>query len=67
MMVQLEQPIRPYGSDWHQPVILPLPREKGDRCSVKPASRSALHFRRQANQAFAWLEWLTLGLERAGQ
>ncbi|CAN0901670.1 hypothetical protein LINGRAHAP2_LOCUS21550, partial [Linum grandiflorum] len=36
----------------HQPVILPLAREGGDRCSVKPASRIALHSTNQASSVF---------------
>ncbi|CAB4274244.1 unnamed protein product [Prunus armeniaca] len=39
------------GSKWHQPVILPLPREGGRRCSVKPALRSALLSRNPVTQS----------------
>ncbi|GMY32126.1 putative acyl-coa dehydrogenase ibr3 [Fagus crenata] len=37
----------------HRLVILPLLRAGGFRCSVKPASRSTLHFRNHVTQAFA--------------
>ena len=36
-----------------QPVILPLLRARGLRCSVKPASRSTLYFRDHVIQTFA--------------
>ncbi|KAK9942483.1 hypothetical protein M0R45_008147 [Rubus argutus] len=39
------------GSGWHQPVILPLQREGGNRCSVKPASRIALLSRNHETQS----------------
>ncbi|ONH89499.1 hypothetical protein PRUPE_I004100 [Prunus persica] len=39
------------GSEWHRPVILPLPRARGSRCSVKPALRSALHSRNPVTQS----------------
>ncbi|KAL9333519.1 hypothetical protein Peur_073658 [Populus x canadensis] len=42
-----------------RPVILPLPGAGGCRCSVKPASRIAPHFRRQVAQAFAGVTWLS--------
>ncbi|CAN0921003.1 hypothetical protein LINGRAHAP2_LOCUS32377 [Linum grandiflorum] len=42
-MVQLGKPCRLGGPKSHRPVILPLAREGGDRCSVKPASRITLH------------------------
>ncbi|WVZ04820.1 hypothetical protein V8G54_018166 [Vigna mungo] len=41
------------GHEWQQPVIPPLSGVGGFRCSVKPASRSAIHFRTQETQAFA--------------
>ncbi|KAF3962510.1 hypothetical protein CMV_012983 [Castanea mollissima] len=44
---------RQCGSDVHQPVILPLLRARGLRCSVKPASRSTLFFRDLVTKAFA--------------
>ena len=37
----------------HRPVILPPTGAGGGRCSVKPASRSFLHSRSHAVQAFA--------------
>ncbi|ONI02097.1 hypothetical protein PRUPE_6G176800 [Prunus persica] len=40
------------GSRWHQPVILPLQRAGGRRCSVNPASRGALLFRSHVAQSF---------------
>jgi hypothetical protein len=33
------------GCEWHQLVILPLPGQGGNRCSVNPASRCALLFK----------------------
>ncbi|KAL2929276.1 Rhotekin [Bienertia sinuspersici] len=48
MVVQLElAQLDANGPDGHWPVILPLTREGGCRCSVKPASRSTLLFRAQ--------------------
>ncbi|KAK1588277.1 hypothetical protein Q3G72_021586 [Acer saccharum] len=41
----------------HRPVVLPLPRAGGSRCSVKPASRCALHFRNHESLAFAKGPW----------
>ncbi|KAM7490899.1 hypothetical protein LguiA_033820 [Lonicera macranthoides] len=41
----------------HQLVIPPLSREGGVRCSVKPASRIALHFRDQLTNASAQVTW----------
>ncbi|GLT31962.1 hypothetical protein SLA2020_066590 [Shorea laevis] len=41
------------GLEKHRPVILPLPRGGGFRCSVKPASRGPLHSRNNVTQAFA--------------
>ncbi|RZC26879.1 hypothetical protein D0Y65_005185 [Glycine soja] len=41
------------GPEVLQPVIPPLLRAGGDRCSVKPASRCALQFRSQETRAFA--------------
>ncbi|KAJ0045060.1 hypothetical protein Pint_05228 [Pistacia integerrima] len=38
-------------------VILPLPRAGGFRCSVKPASRCALHSRDHNPIAFARSPW----------
>ncbi|BFG36764.1 hypothetical protein CerSpe_230380 [Prunus speciosa] len=35
----------------HRPVILPLPRVGGSRCSVKPALRSSLRSRNQVTQS----------------
>ncbi|KAF3971945.1 hypothetical protein CMV_004492, partial [Castanea mollissima] len=45
------------GSEAHQLVILPLLRAGGLRCSVKPASRYALHSRNHKTQAFAQVTW----------
>ncbi|WRX17964.1 hypothetical protein QQP08_010451 [Theobroma cacao] len=39
------------GSMWRRPVILPLLRAGGLRCSVKPASRSTHHFRNHETQS----------------
>ncbi|CAL8121919.1 unnamed protein product [Prunus armeniaca] len=50
----------------HRPVILPLPRAGGSRCSVKPAFRGSLHSRNQVTQSLrsshrvqllAWNGW----------
>ncbi|KOM30351.1 hypothetical protein LR48_Vigan1242s000600 [Vigna angularis] len=41
------------GVEMQQPVILPLSRTGGCRCSVKPASRCALLSRNQETFAFA--------------
>ncbi|KAK7363187.1 hypothetical protein VNO77_05318 [Canavalia gladiata] len=41
------------GLRLQKPVILPLSRARGSRCSVKPASRSALSFRDNETYAFA--------------
>ncbi|KAL2929278.1 putative antitoxin VapB18 [Bienertia sinuspersici] len=58
MVVQLElAQLDANGPDGHWPVILPLTREGGCRCSVKPASRSTLLFRAQEVQAFAHSTW----------
>ncbi|CAN0922591.1 hypothetical protein LINGRAHAP2_LOCUS33128 [Linum grandiflorum] len=51
-MVQFREPDRLSRPKSHQPVILPLAREGGDRCSVKPASRIALLSRNQATSVF---------------
>ncbi|KAK2654348.1 hypothetical protein Ddye_014204 [Dipteronia dyeriana] len=52
-MVQLaSNPLGHIGPKWHRPVILPLPRAGGGRCSVKPASRGTLHFRNRRPQTF---------------
>ncbi|MFQ6624976.1 hypothetical protein Gotur_003301, partial [Gossypium turneri] len=40
------------GLERIKPVILPLLREGGLRCSVKPASRSTLHFRNHETRSF---------------
>ncbi|TYI91097.1 hypothetical protein E1A91_D03G167500v1 [Gossypium mustelinum] len=40
------------GLERIKPVILPLLREGGLRCSVKPASRSTLNFRNHETQSF---------------
>jgi len=45
--------IRHSGQRSQQPVIPPLLGEGGIRCSVKPASRRALHFMTPETQAFA--------------
>ncbi|KAL9463013.1 hypothetical protein AB3S75_000926 [Citrus x aurantiifolia] len=55
------------GPTGNQPVIHPLTRAGGSRCSVKPASRCALHFRIQVIQAFARTTWITHYLDWAGQ
>ena len=47
------QPSGPFGSNWHWPVILPLHRVGGCRCSVKPASRIALIFRNHWTQSLS--------------
>ncbi|KAB1220520.1 hypothetical protein CJ030_MR3G015773 [Morella rubra] len=44
---------RQCGHAAHGPVILPLLRAGGDRCTVKPASRFALRSRSHLTQAFA--------------
>ncbi|KAM7490888.1 hypothetical protein LguiA_033809 [Lonicera macranthoides] len=46
-----------HGPCLHQLVIHPLSREGGVRCSVKPASRIALHFRDQSTSASAQVTW----------
>ncbi|KAM7493754.1 hypothetical protein LguiB_028363 [Lonicera macranthoides] len=46
-----------YGPWVHQLVIPPLSREGRVRCSVKPASRIALHFRDQLTNASAQVTW----------
>lgn len=40
------------GLETHRPVILPLQRAGGLRCSVKPASRGALHSKRHEARIF---------------
>ncbi|KAK1559100.1 hypothetical protein Q3G72_010709 [Acer saccharum] len=50
-------PLDHIGLKWHRPVVLPLPRAGGSRCSVKPASRCALHFRDREPLAFAKGPW----------
>ncbi|KAL9339601.1 hypothetical protein Peur_068616 [Populus x canadensis] len=64
-MVQLDQLFKPCGSRWHRPVILPLPGAGGDRCSVRPASRCALHSRSHDTQVFTRMprlnSWLGTG------
>ncbi|TYJ41583.1 hypothetical protein E1A91_A03G032600v1 [Gossypium mustelinum] len=45
-------PLRHVGLERIKPVILPLLREGGLRCSVKPASRSTLHSRNHETQSF---------------
>ncbi|ESW22441.1 hypothetical protein PHAVU_005G154200 [Phaseolus vulgaris] len=53
------------GRRCRQPVIPPLPRVEGCRCSVKPASRITLRFRIKEIQAFAQIPltkyWLEVG------
>ncbi|TYI34760.1 hypothetical protein ES332_A03G031900v1 [Gossypium tomentosum] len=44
--------LRHVGLERIKPVILPLLREGGLRCSVKPASRSTLHSRNHEAQSF---------------
>ncbi|ESW03809.1 hypothetical protein PHAVU_011G043800, partial [Phaseolus vulgaris] len=44
--------------EMQQPVIPPLSRARGSRCSVKPASRIALSSRNQETNAFAMFPWL---------
>lgn len=67
-MVRLEQPIISHMNlNGTSLLSFHCQERKVIAGSVKPASRSPLHFKRQANQAFAWLAWLTHGLERAGQ
>ena len=46
-------PVGHLGSNWHWPVILPLQRVGGCRCSVKPASRIALIFRYHWTQSLS--------------
>uniref|UniRef100_A0A3N7G858 Uncharacterized protein n=1 Tax=Populus trichocarpa TaxID=3694 RepID=A0A3N7G858_POPTR len=65
-MVQLDQPIRPCGSRWHRPVILPLPGAGSDRCSVRPASRCALPSRSHDTQVFTRMPWLNSWLGTGG-
>ncbi|KAF4397234.1 hypothetical protein G4B88_009080 [Cannabis sativa] len=45
-------PVNHDGPRKHRPVILPLPRAGGVRCSVKPASRITLHSRSPVGQSF---------------
>ncbi|KAG4172987.1 hypothetical protein ERO13_A11G030251v2, partial [Gossypium hirsutum] len=47
-----ENPQSHCGFKWHRPVILPLQREGSYRCSVKPASRVAFHYRRHKTRTF---------------
>ena len=53
------------GRGWHKLVILPQPGVGDCRCSVKPASRSALLFRNQVTRAYAqatgFISWLGMG------
>ncbi|KAH9734331.1 transmembrane protein [Citrus sinensis] len=53
------------GLTGNRPVIHPLTRAGGCRCSVKPASRCALYFRSRVSQAFAQPTWTTLFLDWA--
>ncbi|KAG5150901.1 hypothetical protein JHK84_027373 [Glycine max] len=46
-----------YGLEVKQPVIPPLSRARGDRCSVKPASRNTPSSRNQETCAFAQTPW----------
>ncbi|QCD88309.1 hypothetical protein DEO72_LG3g2853 [Vigna unguiculata] len=50
------------GPEVQQPVIPPLSRAGGCRCSVKPASRGALPSRNQETLAFARDPWLNTQL-----
>ncbi|KAG8496087.1 hypothetical protein CXB51_009179 [Gossypium anomalum] len=45
------------GSEWIKPVILPLPRAGGVRCSVKPASRFIPLSKSHEAQAYARAPW----------
>jgi len=48
-----------YSGHWlQQPVIPPLSGEGCFRCSVKPASRGALHLRTQETQVFTQVPWV---------
>ncbi|KAF2544338.1 hypothetical protein F2Q68_00029585 [Brassica cretica] len=51
-------------SEWLRAVIRPLPREEGERCSVKPASHL---FRNLLSQAFAQQTRFTFGLDWASK
>ncbi|KAF7815578.1 serine carboxypeptidase-like 13 isoform X2 [Senna tora] len=46
------------GLEVHQPVIPPLSRARGYRCSVKPASRRSLSSRSQDTRPFGRAPWL---------
>ncbi|CAN8302943.1 unnamed protein product [Cochlearia groenlandica] len=48
VMVQLESVYQGHSElERHRPVILPPSRAGGGRCSVKPASRNLLRFKRE--------------------
>ncbi|KAF1875433.1 hypothetical protein Lal_00006061 [Lupinus albus] len=57
-MVQVSLAHQACGMDEQQPVIPPLSRARGVRCSVKPASRFALLSRRHDTYAFAQVPYL---------
>ncbi|KAF9679713.1 hypothetical protein SADUNF_Sadunf06G0043100 [Salix dunnii] len=65
-MVQLDQPIKPYGFRRHRPAILSLPRAGSNRCSVKPASRCTLRSRSHDSHVFTRKPWLNSRLETDG-
>ncbi|KAL5754709.1 hypothetical protein ACOSP7_022929 [Xanthoceras sorbifolium] len=59
-------PLDHTGLKRHWPVILPLLRAGGGRCSVKPASRGALHSRNHGPPAFANDPWSNSRLGTGG-
>ncbi|OMO59860.1 hypothetical protein CCACVL1_24570, partial [Corchorus capsularis] len=60
-------PTRQFGSRMLRPVILPLLKAGGFRCSVNPASRGALRYRSTKHRLSLGPHDSTLDLQRAGQ